>query len=237
MGNIYFTRLFRYSTLCLTACSFIGSNLAVHLYASYEYETQSKMVNLNDLAFIARIEKLYEKAKRYKDALDSRKLIEVMFDIKMEIEGYTGNRIDLESHIDQIEKEAKNNGAQFKPGEMKKIKKMLSKGEKKHTHKALYLYECNSYDISFNQVECDYLCRSLHKHNKKEDNEEVEVPLRLTIGVTTSLCGYFLKFIPHPFCQTASAFLIGIGVEMCIDSTISRIEENKESQKDKEKKK
>ena len=237
MGNIYFTRLFRNFTLCLTSCSFIGGHLASTLYGYYDFEGQNKAinVNLNDIAFIARIEKLFEKVKRYKDKLDSGKLIEAMLDIKMEVEGYTGKKIDLEDHLNQIEKEAKRRGAQFKSGEMKQIKKMLKKKEKKQNHKALYLYECNMYDISFDQFECDYLYQA-SKHVKNEDKEDIDVPLRLTIGVTASLCGYFLKFIPHPYCQTASVFLIGLGVEMCVEATVVRAEEREQNEKDQKKK-
>jgi len=135
MGNIYFTRLFRHSTLWITACSFIGGSLAAPLRASYEFETQVKAVNLNDVAFIARIEKLYEKVKRYKDKLESEKLIETMFDIKMEVEGYTGKKIDLENHLNQIEKEAKKRGAQFKSGEMKQIPKRIGAVGKRWSHR------------------------------------------------------------------------------------------------------
>jgi hypothetical protein len=237
MGNIYLTRLFRHSTLWITACSFIGGSLAASLPASYEFETQLKAVNLNDVAFIARIEKLYEKVKRYKDKLESEKLIETMFDIKMEVEGYTGKKIDLENHLNQIEKEAKKKGAKFKSGEIKQIAKMLKKKGKKRNHKALYLYECNIYNIPFDQLECDYLYQA-SKHDKKdekEDKEEIEVPLRLSVGVTASLCGYFLGFVPHPYCQAASKFLIGIGLEMCVEAAVSRTEEeqNEKGQKKK----
>ena len=40
--------------------------------------------------------------------------MEVMFEIKTEVEGYTGKKIDLNAHIDSIEKAAKKQGAQFK---------------------------------------------------------------------------------------------------------------------------
>jgi hypothetical protein len=160
-----------------------------------------------------------------------------MFDIKMEVEGYTGKKIDLEHHLDHIEKEVRKKGGQFKPGEMKQIKKMLKKKEKKRNHKALYLYECNLWDISFDQFECDYHYQASKSDKKREkEDTEIEVPLRLTVGVTAFLCGCFLKIIPHPYCQTASYFLIGLGVEYCIEATVSRAEENEQNEKDQKKK-
>lgn len=190
-------------------------------------------INLSDIVFVARIERFVERIKRYKDKLESKKLIEVMLEIKSEVEAYTGKKIDLESKLDQIERDATKQGAKFKPGEMKQIKNLLKKNEKKYNHKTLYLAECNMYDITFDQAACDLLYKATSKHDKKEEKEENEIPLRVTVGVTASLCGYFLGFIPHPFAQTASKVLIVAGIEMCVEGTITRVEENQQKEKKK----
>jgi hypothetical protein len=168
--------------------------------------------------------------------MESGKLIEVMLEIKTEVEAYTGKRIDIESQLDQIERDAIKQGAKFRKGEMKQIRSLLKKNEKKHHHKAVYLAECNMYDIPFDQQECDYLYKTASKHDKKEDKEENEIPLRVTIGVTTSLCGYFLSFIPHSYAQIASKVLIAAGIEMTVEGTITRVEENQQKEKEKNKK-
>lgn len=240
MGNLRFAGLFYNFTLCTVASSIIGSSLIAPTYA-YEAQARAVDINLNDIAFIARIEQLYEKAKRYIDKLEDGKLIDVMLDIKTEVEVYTGKTIDMEAHIDAIEKEAKKQGAQFKKGEIKQIKKSLKKKEKKHTHRAMFLYECNLNDIEFNQEQCDlhfdnfHLARASKDHHGKEDDKEIKVPIRVSIGITASLCGYFLSFIPHPIAQGASKFLIATGVGLCVDGTVTRLEEN-ENNEQKEKK-
>lgn len=228
--------MFRNFSLYLTASSFIAGTIAMPLNAYQQCKATQLGINLNDIAFVARIEKLVERVKKYKDKMEQRKLIEVLFEIKTEVEGYTGKKCDIDTQLDQIEREATQRGAQFKRGEMKQIRTMLRKSEKKHNHKALYLAECNMYDIPFDQLECDYLYKAASKHDKKEDKEEVELPLRVTIGVTASLCGYFLSFIPHPYAQMASKTLIWAGIEMTVEGTINRIEENNQKQKDKDKK-
>lgn len=235
MGNIRFAGLFHNFTLCTVASSIIGSTIVAPIYA-YEAQARAVEINFNDIAFVARIEKLYEKAKRYIDKLEDSKLMEVMFDIKTEVEGYTGKTVDIDSHIDAIEKEAKKQGAQFKKGEIKQIKKNLKKKEKKHSHRAMFLYECNMYDIEFNQEKCDLnfdnfcLARASKDHHGKEDEKEIKVPIRVSIGITASLCGYFLSFIPHPIAQGASKFLIATGVGLCVDGTVTRIEENEKDE-------
>lgn len=127
-----------------------------------------------------------------------------MLEIKTEVEAYTGKRIDIESQLDQIERNATKQGAKFKKGEMKQIKSLLKKKDKKHSHKALYLAERDMYDIPFDPMECEFLYKAASKHDKHEEKEEVELPLRVTIGITASLCGYFLSFIPHPYAKMAS---------------------------------
>jgi hypothetical protein len=93
--------------------------------------------------------------------------------------------------------------------------------------------------IDFNQDECDFhfdihMAKSAKGHSK-EDEKEVKVPIRVSIGITTSLCGYFLGFIPHPVAQTASRFLIGTGVALCVEGSVTRLEENEEKEQEQRK--
>lgn len=55
--------------------------------------------NLNDINFGLRIEKLVKKAKKYFNDKNSNKLTEVMFDIKNEVEAYSGQKINLDHYI------------------------------------------------------------------------------------------------------------------------------------------
>ena len=240
MGNIYFSGLLRNSILYTTTVAFLSGSVCAPALATWQPDPNLMAgvnINLNDIAFIVRLEKLYERAKRHKDKLESGKLMKVMFEIKTEVECYTGKKIDLNSHIDAIEKEAKRQGAKFKRGEVKQIKKDLKKKEKKHGHRAMFLCYCNMYGIDFNQDECDfhfdnmYIAKSAKGHGK-EDDKELKVPIRIQIGITASLCGYFLSFIPHPVVQTASKFLIGTGLALCVEGTVTRLEDDEKKEQE-----
>jgi hypothetical protein len=234
MGNICFARLFNNFIICATTSAIFSNTLMIPLY-SYEAQAQHMDVNLNDIALIIRLEKLYSKVKRHIDKLEHEKLINLMFDIKKEVEGFIGQKIDIDSPIDTIEKEAKKHGAKFQKNEIKQIKKDLKNKDKKHSHKVMFLDDCHRYNIEFNQLECNlhfenqYLSKDPKGHGK-EDNKEVKVPIRVSIGVTASLCGYFLSFIPHPVVQGVSKFLIATGLGLCVDGTVKRIEENEQNQ-------
>ncbi|CUI18097.1 hypothetical protein PNK_p0043 (plasmid) [Candidatus Protochlamydia naegleriophila] len=47
------------------------------------------------------MEKLVDKLVKYKDKLDSDKVIDIMLDIKHEIESYTGKNIDLKKGLEK----------------------------------------------------------------------------------------------------------------------------------------
>lgn len=99
-------------------------------------------MNLNDINFGIRIEKLIEKAKKYFSEKNSSKLTDVMFDIKNEIEGYTGQKINVESSLDKIEQEAKARGKPVPKDQMKEMRRRLKKADKRHNHKAVYMANC-----------------------------------------------------------------------------------------------
>ncbi len=234
MGNFRFAWLFNNCVLCTVASAFVVSTITP--LPSYAAKPNIN-INFNDIAFIARIENLIEKAKKYKGKMEDGKLLDVMIDIKQEVENYTGKRIDLDACFAQVEKDAKKSGVKINSDQIKYIKKKIYKADKKVKHKANFLFQCNIDSINFDQDSCDldfeiyYLSKSKHK-----DEKEVCVPIRLSIGITCLLGGYFLSFIPHPLCQAGSKCLMAIGLEQCIEGTVSKLEEDEKDQKDKKKK-
>lgn len=65
------------------------------------------------------------------------------------------------------------------------------------------------------------------KHGHDNEQVEIDIPIRLTIGVTIALCGVFLLFIPIPICQLWAPRIIGTGATIPADGCIDRIEENR----------
>jgi hypothetical protein len=54
------------------------------------------------------------------------------------------------------------------------------------------------------------MAKSTKGHGKDEVQIE-DVPLKITVGVTVSLCGLFLYFVPLPGCQVAGQWLLNAG--------------------------
>src|ERR1700731_3813706 len=122
MAIFYFNHIGTRIILCTTACNFLFCSLPLKAQTYNE-----KAINLNDMAFVARMQKLIEKTKKYVDRLEQGKLLEAVMEIKMEVEAYTGKIIDVDKALNEIEDNAKKNGAQFKSGEMKKIRSTIHK--------------------------------------------------------------------------------------------------------------
>ncbi len=74
----------------------------------------------------------------------------------------------------------------------------------------------------------------MSKHgDDKEDKEEITLPLRVTVGVTIALCGFFLMFVPIPICQANGPWIAQAGLALAVDGTITRVEGNDKNKKDK----
>lgn len=204
--------------------------------------TKEVNVNLNDISFGLRIEKLVDKAKKYFADKNSNKLMEIAFDIKHEVEAYTGQKIDIDYYLDKIESEAKSKGQPVDKVHMKEMRKRFKKQEKRANHKAMYMATCMEHDLSYNAEEESLLfdnnlttnflmAKSTHgKHKDKDKDEEVVLPLRVTLGVTMSLAGFFLWMVPIPICKAAGQVVMDIGIAFLIDAGVTEWEE-KENKK------
>lgn len=186
-------------------------------------------VNLNDINFGIRIEKLIEKAEKYFNQKNSSKLTDVMFDIKNEIEGYTGQKINIENSLDKVEQEAKARGRPVPKDQMKEMRRRLKKADKRHNHKAMYMANCIEYDLPFNADEESLLyVMAKNSHRKDKDNKEDVLPLRVTIGVTMSLVGLFLYVVPLPVCKLAAPWVLDTGIAFLIDQSVTEWEDRQE---------
>lgn len=234
MGNIW--KSLKLNTFVLS------STLGVFTLSSITplYAVQRKEINLNDIGFSMRIEKLVEKINHFRDKADSEKLLEAMFELKMEIEGYTGKKIDLDKSLDQVERDVKSKGGKVDKSVMKKVRKDLKKHEKRFNHKALYTSNCIEFNLPYNAQEEQLLfdneliieAKKQDKDKDKNKEEEVCIPLRVTIGVTITLCGIFLIFVPIPICKQYAPYLIETGMAFLVDEGITEWEDKDKNKKD-----
>jgi hypothetical protein len=200
-------------------------------------------INLDVAAinFGIKVEKIYEKVKKCMDKGETNKIVGYMFDFKNEVEQYTGHKFDINKTIDQAQKEAKSRGQKVDDKYIKAIKKEFGKQDKKHKHRAVWFAQCAEVDIPYSTFEADtnfemnyMMAKSAHK-GKGNDVEIEDVPITIMVGVTVSLCGLFLCFVPLPGCQVAGGWLLSSGVSILGGDAIKRWDDYDQEQRKKNK--
>lgn len=231
MGNFISNRTInRFITCCTLGTFFVTTLTPLHAI------TNNTNINLNDINFCIKVEKLIEKAKKYFSNKDQHKLTDVMFELKREIEGYTGKNIDLSKSLDQVEKEARAKGRPVDKKYMDEMRRRLKKEEKRHDHKAIYMATCLKYDLPYDTEEELLVYQAsvnnwiMAKHSKDDDKETI-LPLRVTIGVVMSLVGLFLYVVPLPPCKAAAPWILDTGIAFLIDQGITEWEDRQKDTK------
>ncbi len=171
--------------VCCTLVAFISASLPISLSANI-------YSNANDVAFAYRIEQLLDRVKKAANKNDGNKLIDLMLDVKLEVETYSGTKIDLERQIDVVEYEVNKNGNKIPKSQVKELKHILKKKEKKRLNK-LFSLENYLIDSSFDSNLENY--NYIQKHGDSDDSIAA-VPVRLTVGVTVALVGLFIMIVP-----------------------------------------
>lgn len=219
------------STRCLTLATYLtpAAFATVAITPPPLMAAANGGINLNDINFGIKIEKIYEKVKRAIDKRETNKIVGYMFDFKSEVEQYTGKKIDINHQIDVAQKEARSKGQKIDDKYIKAIKKEFGKHDKKYKHRAVWFAQCAELDIPYSTLEADMnfemnylLAKSAHKGKDKEEVQVEDVPVKIMAGVTISLCGLFLCFVPIPICQTAGKWLINTGIGVLGSEALDR---------------
>jgi hypothetical protein len=190
-------------------------------------------LDIGAINFGIKMEKIYEKMKRCIDKGETNKIVGYMFDIKHEVEGYTGKKIDMNKQLDQVQREAKAKGQKIDDAHMKQIKKWFHKGGDKHKHRAVWFAQCAEVDIPYTMVEADHHFEMNYMMAKaaKGHDKEIDVPITVTVGVTLSLAGLFLMFVPIPICQTAGWYIMDTGIGILGSHALGKWEEYNQNEK------
>jgi hypothetical protein len=192
-------------------------------------------VNLdpNAINFGIKVEKVVEKIKKSIDKGETNKIVGYMFDIKHEVEQYTGKKIDINKQIDQAQREAKAKGQKIDDRYIKQIKRNFQKEDKRHEHRAVWFAQCAEMDIPYSTIEADmhFDMNYVTAKSAKGEDKDIDVPIPIVVGVTVSLCGLFLVFVPLPGCQSAGIWLINTGVGILGSEAIQKWDQYDRDQK------
>lgn len=193
----------------------------------------------NEAAFLVRLEKLVEKMWKLEKSGNIDKMYETLIDIKTELEGYSGYRLDISNGLDQVEQKIKSSGVKVPKKQFESIRKSLKKKEKKANDHARYIastmhlegYEFNDYDEASMFHEPLMAKHGSKDKDKEDEKEEINVPAQLVFGVTLTLCGVFLMAVPIPACKVWGERMVQSGVIICGNCISNKVEEDKKKDK------
>ena len=216
MPNIFNSSLFVRPVLGTILCAFSFSSIApIH---AFEFPIQIDVVD--DALAMSRIEKLVSKIKKTKKTQDVEACMKYLFELKDELQDFGGIKISIDQCINDAQKQLKSNGIIVSKKEWKLYKSMLNKKSKKSKHQKT----CTTIGLSLDQA--DALFSSMKSNYEDDEEIEIELPVRVSYGITITLCGIFLCCLRNPYCVNAGKYLIATGVGMLGDYYVDRKEED-----------
>jgi len=202
--------------------------VAVLLLLSFALREPAQAYDLSDAAFTVRMSTLIAKVNKYKKNNDECGLIKVLFEIKSEVEGYTGEKISLNKMVDQAGKDLSKSGRPIQKSYLESYKRKLKECEKKAEKKGGWFYSVREHQVGSRP----YVFAKKTNKSPKEESSKVSVPVRMSWGLTMMLVAGFLARIPLPMCQRAAAALGAYGAQEVYQSWVGEEEakERKEKQ-------
>lgn len=74
-----------------------------------------------------------------------------------------------------------------------------------------------------------------HEGKPQEQQEEVDIPIHVTVGVVLTLCGVFIAILPFSLAKELSVLLITSGANLAGTKLCDKYQENKDKEREKQK--
>jgi hypothetical protein len=177
-------------------------------------------LGVNDIGFGIKLQTLIDKAWNCHKKMNGNGLLDVVLDLKTEIESYTGRKIDLDKEISKIESDLKRKGGKPPSDIFKKFKSLVKNKDNKRRSRALCMeaYFRDGLDMNFE----DYLILHSAATIGKQANEQTELPLKFVVAVSLILGGAFVMFATPvcPMLGYAGETMMGTGFAMLLDQSL-----------------
>ena len=214
MAYIFNNVQFSYFWLYCALITFPMAQIAPPLHA---IQSES-LAQLDDDSFLI-ITRIIDTLSELKKKGKINEMIDFMLDVKEEAESHLGYTICLKEQLKEVQKLVKEEGKEISKKHLDSFKKILKKREKKRNKTA--------FGIRF---------RSKKNQESEDDDEKVELPVKMVFGITVTLCGLFVVFLPHPAATSAGFWIMCFGIERIAESGLEKAQEYQEERKRRNKK-
>lgn len=190
--------------------------------------------SLKDAALIIRLEKIIEKLMKLEKKGNTNEMIDLMLDAKAEVENATGQVIQINPQLDRLYIDISKKGYKIPIKQFNNLKNKIKSREKRSQFHAEYIaMVLDNPESSINLDDEEILFSAKHGHDKEDQKEEnsIELPARVTFGITVALCGVFLYCLPIPQAKTWGFRLIEAGVALAVEGGFQKIDKDEEEKK------
>lgn len=162
----------------------------------------------NAVSFGINVTKKIEKLKK---CTESSKRISCLLSIKRECERFLDVKFNLKHCFNELEGMLKENGIPIDRN-FKNFTHNVKKKDKKHSKKM----SCFS-SLLMEDPTGQLLIEEIQMKNYPNEHIDTELAAAYETGITLVLVGLFLKYTPHPTCQSLSPWCISTGIYMILD--------------------
>lgn len=129
MGSIFSRHYIDRALLSYTLIAFTLT------YPIQSHTAQPQSVNINDVAFFVRLEKVVERLIK-SEGKSIEKIIEYCVNVKQEIEAYYNIKLDIDQYMKDVERRINKQGVKVPKKELDLIKQKIKSREKKNNKHA-----------------------------------------------------------------------------------------------------
>lgn len=214
-NNVQFNHVCLYCVLITFPMAQIASPLHARQIESIESITQ-----LDDDAFLI-VDKIIDNLSRLEKKGKIKEMIDFMLDVKEEAESHLGYTICLKEQLKEVQKLAKEKGKEISKKQIDKFKEILKKREKKRNK---IVFGIGFRSKKNQEIEEEY-----------DEKECIELPVTMAFGITVTLCGLFVVFLPHPSATSAGIWIMNFGIGFIVNSGLEQAKEYQEERKRRQK--
>lgn len=186
-------------------------------------------VNPQFVALAFKVEAIVRKIKKLKKSPDSKKALDIMLELKNDIQFATGKYIDMDVYLNAVFDEMKYNNVGLTKKDIATVRKAIEKKVNRKSHREEWMAKCIEENTPFLELEEDYEYAS--KHKGQEEANLDDMPVRVTVGVIIALCGLFIMFIPDLGCKLYGGEIMTFGIALATEGVCDRVQEDKDKEK------
>lgn len=226
MAHLFCTPQFNKFFLYITLTSFSMTFGILPAYASPQSLEFGLFGNkFSEAALLVRLNKTIERLMKLEKSGKINEMIDLMLEVKGEVENYTGISISLDRQISTVQNEMRSKGYNISKNQLDDFKKRVNNKLKNANGRIKYVATILEVPEAEFDIQDELICYiSADQGGQSNDEGGDSIPVRVAFGITVALCGLFLFCLPIPPAKVWGQRLMETGVLIAVEGGISHAE-------------